>query len=278
MNVSAPVGDAADEQTAASPVPDQTEYLEDSAGPEVLSGPTVVHLPLTISTGSRPLTDAIEWVGPLATEDDGPSHPSIGFVKRAFDVAVAVLATVAVLPVLIMCCLAILLESGRPVFFRQRRLGLGGTPFTILKFRTMVSNAESVLEQHLRSNPQAQREWDADRKLRKDPRVLRIGKLMRRFSLDELPQLWNILTGDMSLVGPRPIVNEEIVRYRGAYRDYCKVRPGLTGLWQVSGRNDTGYAERITLDRSYVERWSFWLDLSIVARTVRVVIKSTGAY
>ena len=205
-------------------------------------------------------------------------HPSIAIGKRSFDILASVAALVVFLPVLIVCAVAILLESGGPVFFRQSRLGLRGTPFSIVKFRTMVQDAESVLERHLQSNPAARREWEADQKLRDDPRVLWIGKFVRKFSLDELPQLWNVLRGDMSLVGPRPIVSKEIQRYREAFREYCKVRPGITGLWQVSGRNDTGYAERVALDCTYVSQWSFLLDVGIIIKTLSVVIKAAGAY
>ena len=146
------------------------------------------------------------------------------------------------------------------------------------KFRTMVMNAEQVLENYLNKYPELRAEWEAGQKLKDDPRLTRVGKFLRKSSLDELPQLWNVLNGDMSLIGPRPIVEEERKRYEGRYQHYEQVRPGITGMWQVSGRNDTTYEERIQLDEYYVRSWSLWLDVYILIRTVWVVISCKGAY
>lgn len=142
----------------------------------------------------------------------------------------------------------------------------------------MYTNADAVLRQHLANVATAQEEWDRDHKLRRDPRVTWIGNLFRKTSLDELPQIWNVLKGDMSLVGPRPIVEKEIVRYGRVFRLYTSVKPGITGLWQVSGRNDIGYDERVELDQFYVRHWSPWLDVYILARTVITLIRRDGAY
>jgi lipopolysaccharide/colanic/teichoic acid biosynthesis glycosyltransferase len=142
----------------------------------------------------------------------------------------------------------------------------------------MVTNAEEALKKHLAENPELQKEWDRDHKLRNDPRVTRVGKFLRKTSLDELPQLWNVLKGEMSLVGPRPIVEAEVKKYGAGYDFYTKVPSGLTGLWQVSGRNDTTYQERIRLDCFYVGNWSVWLDLCILFRTVSAVLLRKGAY
>jgi lipopolysaccharide/colanic/teichoic acid biosynthesis glycosyltransferase len=198
--------------------------------------------------------------------------------KRVFDVLFAAFALVVLSPVLLLCVAAIWAESPGPVLFRQRRLGKGGHAFWILKFRTMIPNAESVLNRVLDSDPKAREDWARDHKLRNDPRITRLGRFLRRASLDELPQFLNVLAGDMSIVGPRPIVNAEISRYDRAYSVYCAGRPGITGLWQVSGRNDSGYARRVALDCKYLTSWSPGLDLSILFKTIRAVICGPGAY
>jgi lipopolysaccharide/colanic/teichoic acid biosynthesis glycosyltransferase len=142
----------------------------------------------------------------------------------------------------------------------------------------MVVNAEQALWDHLQAHPEDQVAWRCDQKLRKDPRITAVGKWLRRYSLDELPQLWNVLIGDMSLVGPRPIVKAEIAKYGDGYDLYMRVPPGITGLWQVSGRNNTTYQERVAFDEYYVRNWSIWLDAYILARTVKVVVTAEGAY
>ena len=209
---------------------------------------------------------------------DQSSHPSICLAKRLFDVVFAACALLAFLPILLACSIAMKLESAGPLFFRQRRLGTNGVPFHIVKFRTMVPNAESVLSAYLALDPNAKVEWEADRKLKNDPRVTRTGAIMRKFSLDELPQFWNVLKGDMSVVGPRPIVQAEVHYYGEDFANYAVVRPGITGLWQVSGRNDVSYPNRVALDCKYVSFWSLAMDFAILVRTVSAVLRSAGAY
>lgn len=205
-------------------------------------------------------------------------RPASQRIKRFMDVAVSLVLGVAALPLMALIAAAILLESGGPVLFAHTRIGKGGRRFRLWKFRTMVVNGEEVLREHLAGSPARAREWALSHKLRNDPRVTRVGRLLRTTSLDELPQLWNVLRGDMSMVGPRPVVDEELSRYGDAASLYLRVLPGLTGLWQVSGRNDTTYNRRIELDKRYIRKWSPVLDLLVLARTVRVVIMGKGAY
>jgi len=177
----------------------------------------------------------------------------------------------------ILVAVLVKLTSVGPVFYGQRRFGRAGQLFTAWKFRSMVANANQVLEQHLASDPKLREEWRRSHKLRNDPRITPLGRFLRRTSLDELPQIWNILRGQMSLVGPRPIVAEEIPRYGDGIGLYKKVTPGLTGLWQVSGRNNVSYEQRVNFDLYYVRNWSIWLDLYVLARTVKVVVIGDGA-
>jgi exopolysaccharide production protein ExoY len=201
-----------------------------------------------------------------------------GVLKRAVDMAGAAASIVLLLPLFCLTALAIKLSDGGPVLFRHRRVGLNGAAFDCLKFRTMVVDAEEVLQRHLAQNGHAAGEWAELHKLKKDPRVTPLGARMRMNSLDELPQLLNILKGEMSFVGPRPIVSAEVPKYGECIGHYLRARPGLTGPWQVSGRNDVDYATRVALDRHYVEQWSFWRDLTIIAGTIRVVVTSRGCY
>ena len=199
-------------------------------------------------------------------------------VKRTMDLVLVLLALPFLLPLTILIATAIGLESRGAVFFTQQRIGRGGKPFKAYKFRSMVQNAEQVLKSALEQNIELQEEWALNQKLRRDPRVTKVGWLLRKTSLDEMPQLWNVLVGQMSLVGPRPIVQNEITRYGDAFKLYCKVTPGLTGMWQVNGRNNTTYAERVRFDAYYARNWSVWLDIYILARTFRAVIRAEGAY
>jgi lipopolysaccharide/colanic/teichoic acid biosynthesis glycosyltransferase len=164
------------------------------------------------------------------------------------------------------------------VFFGHDRIGQSGKKFTLWKFRTMIFDGKGVLERHLAQNHTARAEWEANHKIKDDPRVTSMGKFLRRYSLDELPQLWNVLKGEMSLVGPRPIVTDEIERYREGYSLYKRVHPGITGLWQVSGRTDASYDERVRFDEYYVRNWSIWLDIYILLRTFWAVLQRRGAY
>jgi Undecaprenyl-phosphate galactose phosphotransferase WbaP len=173
---------------------------------------------------------------------------------------------------------AIKATSNGPVFYRQTRYGRDGQTFKAFKFRTMVPNADRLLVEYLACHPEELFEWQRDHKLKNDPRVTVIGKWIRKFSFDELPQLLNVIIGQMSLVGPRPIVKEEIEKYGRGFELYARVRPGITGLWQVSGRNNTTYDERVAFDEFYVNNWSVWLDAYILFRTIQVVITAEGAY
>ncbi|WP_420426269.1 sugar transferase [Algiphilus sp.] len=178
----------------------------------------------------------------------------------------------------ILTTLAVMAFQKGSIFFGHKRIGRGGKPFYCYKFRTMVPDAEAVLQQLLDSDAEARAEWERAFKLRNDPRITRMGRFLRRTSLDELPQLWNVVRGDMSLVGPRPVVREELIRYGRGARFYLANRPGLTGLWQVSGRNDVDYGRRVAMDRAYAENAGILFDLGIMIRTVMVVLKVKGAY
>jgi Undecaprenyl-phosphate galactose phosphotransferase WbaP len=203
---------------------------------------------------------------------------TLGIVKRAIDLAFAIAVFTIGLPIFLGIMAAIRLTSPGPIFFGHTRIGRYGWPFKAWKFRTMYPNSDHMLKEYLASNPDAQAEWDRDQKLRNDPRVTPIGRLLRKTSLDELPQMWNVLRGDMSLVGPRPIVESEVARYGEFYRLYTTVKPGVTGLWQASGRNDIGYEDRVQLDAFYVRHWSPWLDIYIIAKTVVALLSRGGAY
>jgi lipopolysaccharide/colanic/teichoic acid biosynthesis glycosyltransferase len=172
----------------------------------------------------------------------------------------------------------LLRKDGGPVIYRHWRIGRDGRSFQCLKFRSMVPNADDVLRELLAQDAGLKREWARHHKLRSDPRVTALGRFLRRTSLDELPQLWNVIRGEMSLVGPRPVVRQELLRYGRNIRAYLSARPGVTGLWQVHGRNDTDYRRRVVLDTYYVKRRSLLLDLYILLKTVRVVLGGRGAY
>jgi Undecaprenyl-phosphate galactose phosphotransferase WbaP len=198
-------------------------------------------------------------------------------LKRALDLFLVLLAAPLVLPAGALIALLIRTSSKGPVFFGHRRLGKRGRWFRAWKFRTMVPDGDAVLNRYLEQHPSMKQEWEATQKLRRDPRVTSIGRFLRKTSLDELPQLWNVLLGQMSLVGPRPIVEAESSRYGAVFGLYMEVAPGITGLWQVSGRNNTSYPERVRIDAFYVRNWSLWLDLHILLRTVRTVLTGEGA-
>lgn len=196
--------------------------------------------------------------------------------KMLFDVVAAASLLVVLAPVLGVIAAVVAMDGG-PVLYSHRRLGAGGRTFGCLKFRSMVPESDEVLQKVLATDPAAAAEWAAKQKLSNDPRITPIGRWLRTTSLDELPQLINVLRLEMSLVGPRPIVEAEVPRYRDAITYYYEARPGLTGLWQVSGRSDTGYAERVALDTRYVRTWSLTQDLRILAQTVPAVLRRRGA-
>ncbi|MCL2381954.1 MAG: undecaprenyl-phosphate galactose phosphotransferase WbaP [Treponema sp.] len=199
-------------------------------------------------------------------------------LKRCIDLTLVIAGGLVILPLLLVIALAIKISSPGPVLYGHKRLGLNGTYFKAYKFRSMVVDADKKLQGLLDADPRLRKEWEASQKLKNDPRVTGIGRLLRRTSFDEFPQLLNILKGDMSLVGPRPVTDPELQRYGENARRVLTVKPGLTGLWQVSGRSDTDYAERVSYDLYYLQSWSVWLDLWILYRTPAVILKGRGAY
>lgn len=200
------------------------------------------------------------------------------FAKRLFDLAATICGGLLILPFLLVLCIIVGIDNKGRVIFAHRRVGQHGKLFPCYKFQTMVSDAQHRLEEYLAENPAARREWEESFKLTHDPRVTKLGAFLRRTSLDELPQLWNVLWGDMSLVGPRPIVTQEIERYGENIKEYYMVPPGITGIWQVNGRSDTTYEERVAMDTWYVRNWSIWIDLVYLFKTVKTVFTGKGAY
>lgn len=198
-------------------------------------------------------------------------------VKRLFDIVAASLGLLFLAPLLLLVWAAIRLQDGKPALYSQPRWGLNGETFECFKLRSMVPNAAEKLQAVLDANPDAQREWDLTQKLTNDPRITPLGKIIRATSIDELPQLMNIIKGDMSIVGPRPIPLYERPKYGEDFQHYASVRPGLTGLWQTSGRSNTTYSERIQLDKKYVQTRTFWGDIWIILKTVPAVVFSVGA-
>lgn len=195
-----------------------------------------------------------------------------GATKRVMDVCIALVALIILAPLMIVVFLIIKMTMGGPVIFGHDRVGLNGRTFRCLKFRSMVRDAEQVLREHLANSPEAAEEWRQTRKLKDDPRVTRLGRVLRKSSIDELPQLFNVLRGEMSCVGPRPIVMDELERYGVNAGDYLAALPGLTGLWQVSGRSALSYDERVALDGLYVRTWSFQKDMIILLKTIPSVL------
>ncbi len=203
--------------------------------------------------------------------------PIGGVAKRLFDIAAASAALILLAPLMLLVAALIKYNMGGPVIFKHRRVGVGGTTFGCCKFRTMVMNGDAVLAKYFKNNPAAADEWEATRKLMHDPRVTWLGHVLRKTSIDELPQLFNILLGEMSCVGPRPVVPDELERYGSDRCEYVRARPGLTGLWQVSGRSRLSYSERVRLDAQYVTRWSFLGDLKIILLTFPAVLAHSNA-
>ena len=197
-------------------------------------------------------------------------------VKRTIDLFITSAALIVFGPAMVFTALLIRWGGG-PALFRHERIGINGKPFYCLKFRTMCVDADQRLKAHLEQNPDAAREWQESQKLQKDPRITFVGRFLRKWSIDELPQLLNVLRGEMSIVGPRPIVRSEIEKYAEHFVLYASVRPGITGLWQVSGRSGTSYAERVLLDKQYVENQSVLADIRIIALTIPAVFGARGA-
>ncbi|TWO72531.1 sugar transferase [Caenimonas sedimenti] len=199
-------------------------------------------------------------------------------LKRLLDITGAALFLVLGMPLYLLVALGVKLSSPGPVHYWQYRVGIGGRRFAFIKFRSMVMDGDEVLNSFLDSDSAARAKWETHQKLERDPRITRFGSFIRRTSLDELPQFWNVLLGDMSLVGPRPCMADQDKYYGEHWTTYCTMRPGITGLWQVSGRNTLTYAERVRMDVRYVQEWSLWLDLCILLKTVKVVLTGHGAH
>ncbi len=199
------------------------------------------------------------------------------FLKRIFDIFGSFAIMLVLSPVLLFLAYTVSRDGGKPIYGHER-IGRDGRKFKCLKFRSMVVNSQEVLAELLANDPVAREEWDKDFKLKNDPRITKIGSFIRKTSLDELPQLWNVFIGEMSLVGPRPIVEAELERYAGDVDYYLMAKPGMTGLWQVSGRNDIDYDTRVYFDAWYVKNWALWNDIAILFKTINVVLKKDGAY
>ena len=206
------------------------------------------------------------------------ARPVNRWIKTIFDYVLTITGTIAISPILIVIALWIYKDSPGPVIFKHRRIGKNGKEFNCYKFRSMCVDAKEKLEQLLKTDPEAKAEWEKDFKLKNDPRITKSGAFLRKTSLDELPQIFNVLKGEMSLVGPRPIVKDEMIRYGEYINDYLMVKPGITGMWQVSGRSDTNYKQRVQLDSWYVRNWSVWLDTMLLWRTMKIVVQCKGAY
>jgi len=207
------------------------------------------------------------------------SRGPIGLIpKRAIDIFLALSGIVLLAPLLIICLVTTILTSQGPALFRHRRIGYNGKPFDCLKFRTMATDAPERLRRLLEMDAAAAAEWASNRKLRNDPRITAVGSILRKSSLDELPQLFNVLKGDMSIVGPRPVTDEELERYSGSVAAYLACRPGITGLWQVSGRSSTSYDKRVACDTFYARNWSMALDVKIIIVTIPALLASDSAF
>jgi len=224
-------------------------------------------------------SEALELCLPLPDFGELPTQSrKYELGKRIFDLALAVVISPILTILIAIIGGMIAWTSGGPVFFRQRRIGQHGREFRIWKFRTMSPRADSILAEHLKRNAAARDEWNHTHKLRDDPRITRLGRMLRKTSLDELPQILNVFSGDMSFVGPRPIVRAERFKYAERYAYYLAAIPGVTGLWQVSGRSDVTYEARTILDETYVCKWSLWKDIWILLKTPRAVVNRDGAY
>ena len=208
----------------------------------------------------------------------GISHRSRLSLKRGFDVGMVLTALLLFFPLLLLVVALIYFAQGRPIFIRHHRVGKNGVMFPCMKFRTMMVNGDEILRAHIASDQAAGQEWLATRKLKNDPRITPLGHVLRKLSVDELPQLINVLRGEMSLVGPRPIVPDEMHYYGAQINLYQTVRPGLTGSWQVGGRNDVSYSKRVKMDAEYVMNWSLSRDLTILVKTIPAVMTSRGCY
>jgi Undecaprenyl-phosphate galactose phosphotransferase WbaP len=205
-------------------------------------------------------------------------QPSARFAKRVLDLTLTLAISPVVMLTVAIAAILVRLESRGPILLANERVGMGGRKFKAWKLRSMVVNGDEVLKKHFERHPEALVEWQATQKLKNDPRVTRVGKIIRKASIDELPQLWNVLIGEMSLVGPRPMLEKQVALYGSGFESYRRVRPGITGLWQISGRNHLTFSERASLDSYTIRNWSVWMDIYILARTISVVLTANGAY
>lgn len=199
-------------------------------------------------------------------------------IKRAMDLVICIVGGLIIFPIMAILALLVLIDSPGPALYRHTRLGKNGRRISVLKFRSMYKNSDEILAKLLKTDPEARAEWERNYKLKNDPRVTRMGGFLRRTSLDELPQIWNVIRGEMSLIGPRPIVEDEVKKYGHHYKLFSSVKPGMSGLWQISGRSETDYDERVALDTFYIQSWSLWLDIYILLKTFITVFKGKGAY
>ena len=223
------------------------------------------------------MTEIVKTANVLRKEPSQRTTPKTGLYrnlgKRVLDTALILLSAPIIVPIVLAIAILVARDGGKP-FYSQKRIGKGGHTFNIWKLRTMVDNADAVLEAYLEQNPAMRREWDTKQKLLDDPRVTRLGRFLRKCSIDELPQLLNVLRGDMSLVGPRPMMVDQKKLYHGV--DYYDVRPGITGFWQISDRNETSFADRVFYDARYNNKLSLKTDVKILLATVNVVLRGTG--
>ncbi len=267
----APLSDQGGIVACADQLPDEHLAIGVSHG-AFLNSDTPIW-PLSSPSSARGWLSEISRAANPGHSSGNIGEPVGGGAKRAMDVVISATALLLLSPLMLIVAILVGLSMGSPVIFSQRRVGYGRRTFVCYKFRTMVVDGDRVLREHLARNPDAAREWRESRKLRHDPRVSCLGHILRKSSLDELPQLFNVLRGDMSCVGPRPLVEEELPNY-GAYgRECLSAKPGLTGIWQVSGRSSCSYSRRIALDRAYIRRWSIWLDILILIKTVPAILK-----
>ena len=238
----------------------------------------VIILPKEHSIGSTWITP-IDLEGVLGLEvRQNLLSPTQRIFKKVLDIGLIIATTPFLLVLIPILSVLIKFDSPGSIFYHHKRIGQNGQIITVIKFRTMVKDADQVLEEYLQQNLALRSEWENSAKLRDDPRITRMGYFLRRTSLDELPQAINVLRGEMSFIGPRPIVQKEVRYYKDSYNLYLQVQPGITGLWQVSGRNDLSYEERVRLDEYYVRNWSIWLDIYILAKTIVTVLGGKGAY
>ena len=253
------------------------ELLSKTLGKSLLQNRRVITVP-DIQDFSSPWLTPVDFGGILGLEArQRISIDDRQFFKRILDIGIILVSAPIWLPTSIICSFLVLADSRGGIIFRQTRIGQDGRPMRILKFRTMIDNADRKLG-NIINHDKYRLEWEKNYKLKGDPRITRIGRLLRKFSLDELPQIWNVLRGEMSMIGPRPIVTEEVKHYGARFNFINQVKPGLTGLWQVSGRNNLDYESRVKLDEYYVKNWSIWLDFYILLKTVEAIVSGKGAY